>query len=253
MRFISSAVLLSLLAFNAQAEPPDRDRPIRAVLGLTFGWDWAQTGQDQDVLLVSSDPAPDFFDANTTTSSKPLGGASIGIEFPIRFIGSRWQTSLAYYQSGDFTVSGIDYFYSLPNYGNKEYSYKVNSQRALLENKLLVNLSNVAYWPQTIYVYFVAAIGIAFNDAYGYKEKSLDLQTPADGVFSPHMQTSPTYSLGAGFEYEPVSTLRFGIGYRFTDLGKVTLGDYNNGDTDSTLNINNTWAQEALLQMSILF
>ena len=242
-----TAVALCALTLSAQAS-------IKGVVGLTFGWDWARVGKDQKVLLVSTDPYPDSFVEKSTYSNQPMGGVSAGIEFPIWQNAARWQTTLAYYISNTFETNGIDYFYSIPTLGNKKYQFSLMNQRAMFENKVLFALDEVLYDYPGFYFYLMLGIGLAFNNAYDYHETSIDPTTPPpDTYFADNSTTSPTYSAGLGIEAELAETLRLGLGYRFSDFGQVSLGDYNYGDTGNTLTNNNVLVNEMILELTVVF
>lgn len=251
MRHVRLALLIALVASSANASYLAQDR-IRAVILATFGWDWAQVMKSQNVLLNYQDPEPDYFGGGTKTNSQPMVGGALGIDFPTRYIGSRWQMTVAYYQSNNFEASGTDYFYSLRNYGNKSFTYSVNSQRAMFENKLMFDLSEQLYGTH-FFAYVMLGIGAAINKAYGYSEQAIQPETTATGEFASQTNTSFTYSAGVGLEYAFSTKYRLGLGYRFMDLGKVSLGQYSYADTNNTITNDNMLAQELLAQLSILF
>lgn len=258
MRQLFSVALLSSCALSAGAYEPliktnDQLSPVHAVVGLVFGWDWAYVGKNQDILFLTTDPAPDEFVKDSSTNSQPMGGALVGVEFPIETIGSLWQIAVAYYQANTFETQGIDYFYSQNNLGNKAYSYSLTSYRPMLENKLLVSLTDLFLGYPESYVYLTVGVGASINKAHNYKETALEPNTPATGSFSNHTETSLSYSAGIGFEVAFAEKLRGNIGYRFTDLGRYSLGTYSQADTNDSLYNNNTLVQEAIAQLTVLF
>jgi len=253
-------LLFSLLAMNVMAETSEEKEYVRViekeekresevdfVLSARFGWDWAKVGKSQHVKLLDFDPAPDYFKTDNEWSTRPFIGGFLGLEFPIVNQYNLWQTGFSFYQTRVFSTSGVDYFLSEPDFGDREYHYSIRNQRVMFENKWLHQIH------KRVYVYLLGGIGAAFNKAYNYHEVSLEPHTPADGIFSEHTKTSFTYSIGLGTEVAFTKHIRAGLGYQFSDLGKVSLGDYNNGNTDDTITTSNTSTNELVMQLSYIF
>jgi opacity protein-like surface antigen len=221
---------------------------ISAVAALRLGWDWAQVGKSQHVQLLNTDPAPDLFKTSQANSNGFLYGGFLGLEFPLKTeVDLRWQTGIAYYQTTSFQTKGVDYFFSLPQFGDKSYSYKITNQRMMVENKLLYGFHD------RIYVYGLAGVGVGFNNAYAYHERAIDPNTPANGVFNSNSVASISYSVGAGLDFVLASNWIMSLGYQFSDLGDVALGTYNNGNTSDTLKMPNTLTQELVLSLGFMF
>jgi len=247
MRYIVKTSAFCLLAFSAithAAEPG----PINAVAAFRFGSDWAQVGESQHVQLLDIDPAPDYFDTTNSTSYRPVFGGFFGVEVPFfDFPHMRWQTGVAYYQTDKLETEGIEYFFSLPDFGNKTYSYRVKNQRWLFENKFLYG-----FHPR-LSAYALGGLGVAFNTASDYHEASIDGTTPATGIFASDDMGSFSYAMGFGFEGQIIQNIRLSLGYQFSDLGKVSLGNYNNGNTTDTLSFSTMPTQEIIMQLSLVF
>lgn len=235
---------------NHKAPTPE---PIRALITFTFGWDWAMASDTETVLLLTSDPYPDRFVSNDQTSSVPMGGIFVGAEFPFESKPYRLQSGFSYYTASPYEAAGIDYFYSIPSMGNKEYSYSITSQRIFFENKFLYEIPSIYGSTQNIFVYLSAAAGAAINRAYNYQETAIDPNTTATGAFASNTVYSFAYSVGAGIEAQLGKTIRLGLGYRFNDLGEVSLGDYSDANTSNTIDTDNTYVNEAVLQLSTFF
>jgi hypothetical protein len=58
--------------------------------------------------------------------------------------------------------------------------------------------------------------------------------------------------VGIGFESELASIIRVGFGYRYADLGKVTLGPFDEGNTTNTISTTSMPTQELIFQVTIL-
>ncbi len=220
----------------------------RFIIAGRFGWSWAEVGESQYVELLNTNPAPDYFDTHEKTSSRPLFGAFAGAEFPFYRDNMRWQTGLAYYvQTHSFQTEGIDYTFSLPDFGNSEYSYSIRNQRMMFENKFLYGFT------QHIFGYLLGGIGASFNKAYDYHTNSLDSTVTTSGEFATNTTASFSYSIGTGVEMDLVKNVRCALGYQFSELGKVSLGDYTTGSTNETISKDNTPAQEIIFQLGYFF
>jgi opacity protein-like surface antigen len=223
-------------------------QPISAVAAVRAGWDYAAVGKSQTVQLLRTDPAPDLFETSQENSSRAVFGALLGIEFPLKYsYPMRWQTGVGFYQTNSFETDGIEYFFSLPEFGNIAYSYNIKNQRVLLENKFLFQMHRY------LLGYVLGGVGVSFNTAFNYDEKSLDPITPATGVFQDNTNASLTYSVGLGLEGVVSKNFRIGLGYQYSDLGEIALGQYNNGNTGETLTTMPTSTQEIILQFTAIF
>lgn len=244
----TSAAYANKGADYVHANEPVAKQPIQGVVALRVGWDYASVGKSQHIQLLNTDPAPDFFDSEQENSSRAVFGGFLGIEFPLRYhYPMRWQTGVAFYQTDNFETDGIEYFFSLPAFGDKEYSYQIKNQRVMIENKFLFKMY------RGLYGYLLGGVGIAINNASDYHEESLDFTTPATGVFQDNTTASLSYSLGIGAELSVLDPFRIAVGYQYSDLGQITLGEYNNSNTGETLTHNHTPTQELILQFSYLF
>jgi opacity protein-like surface antigen len=248
------AFLASLLCINAHALPNQQLPPpsIRGFLGLTAGYDWATISESTDVLLLSEAPAPDTFTGSGDYSGKLLYGASLGLEFPIHTIGSRWQTSLAYYRAGDFAITGTKYMFGANDLGNIGYQYDVQNQRLMLENKLMFSLLERKLSSPGFFLYLMGGVGVSRNEASNYSAYSLEDTTISVGEFASNTANSFSYSAGFGIEAEFASFLRMGLGYRYADLGKVSLGTFDLGNTSEILTTTSMPTQEMVFQITIL-
>ncbi len=247
MHHCKHLALLTLLAPHALAggvEP----QAVSAVASLRIGWDYAQVGESQSVQLLLIDPAPDYFETSQEDASAFLFGGFLGFEFPLQTpYNLRWQTGVAYYQSTSFNTKGVENFFSLPDYGDIEYSYSVENQRALIENKFLWGFTD------RFYLYLLGGIGVGFNKASDYSAKSIEEHTPANGLFDSKTTTSLSYSLGFGIEGVLSNHLLMSLGYQYSDLGEYSLGHFNYGDTADTLTLPNLMTHEIVLALSVIF
>ena len=95
--------------------------------------------------------------------------------------------------------------------------YKVNNQSFLVESKLLGLLRS------QIHPYLLIGLGTAINKAYHYRVIAPPFLTFTP-KFSNHEEVSLTYALGIGIDADLSQNVRFGLGYRFANLGQANLG-----------------------------
>jgi opacity protein-like surface antigen len=175
------------------------------------------------------------------------GSALVGIEFPMSEE-NRWQTGFSYYQAATFEVEGQVQQLSDPAYTSFEFNYKVNNQRILWENRWLSEVADDYFF------YLMGGLGIAFNRAYDFDENNeLNPAADIDPFFKDKTTTSLTYSFGVGVETEVIEDLRLGLGYQYSDLGKVELDTFEGQVTDDTIQTSSSPAQEILLMLTYFF
>ena len=107
--------------------------------------------------------------------------------------------------------------------------------------------------------YASVGIGAAFNATNKYKTStqesgSINL-TP---VFHDKSQAEFSYSLGLGIDTDISQKIRIGLGYRFSDFGKASLGSGQvvlnnyNYPVPFSLSTNRTYANQFIAQISYL-
>ena len=128
------------------------------------------------------------------------------------------------------------------------YSYSISSQQLLLETKLL----NTSFGPYHPYV--LAGAGVAFNQASDY-QTSVPYSQSFTRMYQDNSNTSFSYALGTGLDMDLTEQVRLGVGYRFTDLGRVRLGDASIDGTPvgGTLAQRHLYAHELLAEVTWLF
>ena len=99
------------------------------------------------------------------------------------------------------------------------YRHKLQSQQLLASAKILTTIQKI------FHPYLSAGLGAAFNQEKGFSASTDETgsinMTP---TFDSNCQTAFSYSLGAGVDATLNQHIRLGFGYRFTSLGKASLG-----------------------------
>jgi opacity protein-like surface antigen len=216
---------------------------------VRIGVDHAAVGENQQVRISTVDTAPNDFILTNPWQTKMVWGGFLGVEFPL--FDSRvysWQTGAAYYNTNPFHVQGIVTAVGDPAAAELNFEYTVRNQRAMWENKLFAKLND------RFSIYFLGGIGAAFNKASDFEETVRDPRDDVDAYFENNTKTSFSYSAGLGLEIVLWENLRSSLGYQFSDLGKIELGDLDTSDsTNETLTSPNTQTHEFIFGLSYVY
>ncbi len=181
------------------------------------------------------------------SQTQGIGGVFIGEEFyfsPNWF----WQAGISYYRISSTAKGNLTQGADVMSQDHYRYDFNLVSQQVLFDNKFFLNLQEI-YHP-----YLSVGIGAAFNHAYSY-----DTNVPPFLTFTPefsnHSTSSFSYSVGVGADVDIPCNWRLGVGYRFTDLGRVSLGDGRIDTTpiSGTLKQTHFYNHEILAQLTYLF
>jgi opacity protein-like surface antigen len=216
------------------------------ILGLGIGNAiFTQVGESQSFAIQNSSTG-EFYNyiANDSTQTATLFHGLLGIEKPLSPL---WifQTDVHYLQTSSFSVDGnFTQGSDLQSSNSYGYSYDVLTRQLLLEGKLLYTIK------KRFHPYVMAGLGASFNKAYNYSTTAQpSALTP---MYADNTTSSFSYALGAGFDTNLNSHLRLGLGYRFTDLGKIALGaaSIGTGTVSGSLSQSNVYANEILGQLT---
>ncbi|HHF7368065.1 TPA: outer membrane protein [Legionella bozemanae] len=208
-------------------------RPFATVsLGASFTDD---AGKSQFISI--DDPIQDesfSYDADNTDQSKFIYGVSLGIEI---LLNPSWflQTGFSYYQPMEFHTHGVvtQGASDVLIFDSFSYKYDIQAHQVLFENKLLYNLM---YQSLTFHPYISGGVGVSSNTAKDYSVNIVPQFSTFSNQFKDETRTSFSYRVGAGVDYEVTNHIRVGVGYRFSDFGKVELG---NASIDGVPTFNN--------------
>lgn len=128
------------------------------------------------------------------------------------------------------------------------YHYSVLTKQLLIAGKILLTMKE-HYHP-----YFLAGIGAAHNHAYHYTTDVPPLLT-FTRLYQDNTTNSFSYLLRIGIDTDITSNVRLGIGYQFTDYGKIKLGnaEIDTTSVQGTLSQTHFYANELIAQLSYLF
>lgn len=200
------------------------------------------------------DPIEDsFFSyvADHSTQGKFIYGASLGIEF---LLNPKWflQTNVSYYQPMKFHAHGIvTQGVDALSVDSFSYTYDIQVRQVLFESKLLYNW---LYRSMSFYPYVSGGIGVGLNSARNYNVNIVPPFTTFSNQFTNERNTSFSYKVGLGVDYEVANHVRVGVGYRFADFGRVRLGNasINQVPTLNNLSQSHLYTNEVLGQITVV-
>lgn len=173
------------------------------------------------------------------------------------FVGLEWQGSpcwniqftVNYNQADPFKVKGeLTQGIDVQSQNTYDYRYKVLVRQLLVGAKF----SYVTSW--CLRPYILAAVGSSFNKAYSFSTDVPENLT-FTRQFKNHTTSDFTYAIGGGVDFEITNCLWAGIGYRFTNLGRASLGSAVIDDTSvsGTLSQSNFYASALFGQLTLVF
>jgi len=173
------------------------------------------------------------------------------------FIGNEWrlnsslglQAGVDYNQIHTFKAAGtllqgID----IPSADQYSYHFRLLSRQLLAEGKFFYSLND------RFYPYFLLGLGVAFNKSYDFQTSVPPFLT-FTRQYSNHMKQAFSYLAGVGIDIAITPHWRAGVAYRFTDLGKVSLGpaSINGIPVSGTLSQTHFYVNEAMAQLSWIY
>ena len=218
---------------------------LKPVLSLTTGAFISQLGQFQsfsplDLCNYTYKPS----DSNTTNV---LWGGFIGSEIKHSPLWG-FIAGLGYYQPSSLTTKGtLIQGADLMSDSTYNYRYQTQSQQLLAEGKL--------YWvaKEKIQPFLMMGIGAAFNKTSNY-QTSIPPFLEFTPVFSNQTQTNFTYAIGPGVDLSLSQSFKFGVAYRFTDLGSANTGSaqLDENPISNTLNQSHLYASQIIAQVTYI-
>jgi opacity protein-like surface antigen len=151
-------------------------------------------------------------------------------------LGADYNQTTSLTANGTF-VQGAD----VQSENNYNYSFNAISRQILAEGKLLYTIAD------TYHPYLTLGLGAAFNNAYSYTT-NVPPNLTFTRQYADHTSKNFSYAVGFGLDMDITPDFRFGIGYRFADVGQVQLG---NASIDTT-SVNGTLSQMHLYNNQVL-
>ena len=240
MRKNTGLLLLSAFLFSTVAAAH-----IKPIVALSLGGENATFGATSTSVAFFGSPIPaNIYTSTNSQDTQFLGGIFLGAECKINSLWD-WQWGLSYYQNSAFQATGQVNQLGTDNLG---YQYDIVSRRLLAETKLLYTIKNI------IHPYVDVGVGEAFNRASNYYEYALPDSggVPMSQPFGNHSTSNFTYIAGLGIDVDVTHYVRFGLGYRYADLGKAGLGTTPLQIYTSTIKNNSITSNTFLFQISVI-
>jgi opacity protein-like surface antigen len=245
-------ILTSLIVPNSWAGTKKSnyiEKPWKGVLAIGGGAAITSNVGSSKTFPISNPVTDQFFiyDDHRTTQAAGFVEAFLGAE---RKIHTNWimQIGLDFTQMNALTSKGdLTQGADTPSADEYSYKYSIKSRQLLAAGKFLYR------WQKYYLPYVFLGLGAAWNKAYDYGTSIPPFSTFTRD-YSQNTQTSFSYSLGLGLDYEFYKTLRLGIGYRFADLGRASLGSAQIDTTSvsGTLSQSHIYTSEILAQLTVL-
>lgn len=213
------------------------------IFTFTTGASISTLGQSQSFAPL--DLCTYSYKPHDSTPTNILWGGFIGSDVKHA---SSWRlvAGLGYYQPDAFSTNGALTQGADPT-SNDTYSYRYQTQshQLLAEGKL--------YWiaEEKIQPFLMVGIGAAFNKMSDY-QTSVPPFLAFTPTFSNHTQTNFSYAIGPGVDISLSKSLRFGMAYRFTDLGSFNTGsaEIDGIPISNTLKQSHVYANQILAQFT---
>ncbi|RAP38004.1 hypothetical protein B1207_03175 [Legionella quinlivanii] len=213
------------------------------VVSVSGGTVWTKAGKTQTFFL-----APEI--ENTYAAKKNLGSTGAGELFigMEKVLGSvlRGQLGLSGAVTGAARLDGEIWDDADPQFSNHSYHYRINHQRVAVQGKLLLN--NEA----GIIPWISGGIGVSFNQAHEFSNKSLSCGVFPVPDFTDHKQTALALTFGAGLQKILNRHWQIGGGYTLADWGKSSLGRAEGQSMNSGLKLNHLIAQGILFNLTYI-
>ena len=222
------------LAGGGWSDDPEIDRIRRdenSVYIKTIGnWFVAIGGGAQQIkpdatLIVengSGFPAPYNLDQYSTNKKN---AAQLALEAGYHWSNNQfwfpaYQIGLRYHALFPANIGGQVTQYSLGEFTNYDYSWKLSSNVLLASAKLDL-LSCYQLQP-----YFRGGVGLAINRASSYSETALANVTPRiSPAFANDNEYSFAYNLGVGLDWAASQNIQINAGYDYLNMGSMQSGD----------------------------
>ncbi|QDP72679.1 hypothetical protein FOG18_08985 [Legionella israelensis] len=184
------------------------------VITLSGGPAWSRAGETQTLYLNSV--LSNRYNAQKDTRLMGTGEIFFALQGPFA-PGILGQLGIAAGGTGEAKMQGTIDVNFIPS--GSRYEYRTNHWNASIRGKLLTD-------PRIFFIqpYITAAIGAAFNYAYGFRTIPLISPLTSSQWFDSNTKVGFTYSIGGGIQTSFNDHWQVGVGYEFSDWGKSELG-----------------------------
>lgn len=220
-----------------------------------YGHDWQPTGafslgpgfpeDNKEETLSLLPPWTSTYTASNNHQVNGLLGLSLGAFTAIKNNFNLGLGLSAYYHSA-ISFQGDVWQFSLPEFDNFSYHYKVQSNRLMFTAKAFTT------YKRLFHPYLMGEVGASFNRVYKYYERPYIVEAIPMTPFANARKSSFAWDIGFGVDFELQPTTFLGIGYQFIDNGKAKLNPSPAQRSSETLGLNNFNIHQLLLQLTVL-
>jgi opacity protein-like surface antigen len=246
-------LLFSSLSYADEDDDPSLFQTIYQMRHiLTLGYGRTVTNNiGRTSQFTITDPITDqFYDyrPNRNTQNSEIYNASLMFEFTLKPL---WLMQLGggFTQNREFTVNGVlKQGADDQSADTYKYSYHIITRQFYAVTKVLYQYKSI------FYPYLTAGLGAAYNNANHFTSTGSSLISYSR-VYRANNDTALTYFFGFGMDIDVADHLRAGLGYRYTDLGRASLGSgsVNSIPVTGTLTEKSMHAHEIIAEVSLLF
>lgn len=219
-------------------------RTLQKVITFSIGPAWSNNGNSQTLYLQSD--IEKTYSATFHSNILPYGEIFLGIQHRLNKILFN-QLGIEVAGGGKAELKGSIWEDANPNFNNYAYTYNINELRVMAKTKLLMDINYYDTMP-----FITAAVGIGFNQSYGFTiTPKIEQEVPAP-AFNTSTQNVLTYALGFGLQERLNDNWRASIGYEFADWGKSQLAKADGQTIGNGLVVNNVYINSVLLSLTYI-
>lgn len=236
-------------ANDVECEPALVNRTWRAIFTVGGGLAAIANLGDSQTFPIQNPVTDEFYrySPNNSWQTAFLAEGFVGVE---KTLSPDWaiQAGFDYNQITSFSVRGT--FVQGADAQSADtfnYHYDILSRQALFAVKMLYSFQD------RFHPYLFAGLGVTSNDINGFSTSVPPFLT-FTRMYSGHSSTESSYAVGVGVDMDINQHTRVGIGYRFTDLGQMQLGNatINGISVNGTLSQNHLYVNELLAQFTLM-
>ncbi len=213
------------------------------VTSFSIGPVWASPGSTQTLNLT-----PDIvktYTANSSTKTIADGEVFLGVQ---KTLSPNIYThfGIAGALTSPVKVAGNIWDDADSTFNNYTYNYQVQHGHIGLKAKVFKDIS-YSYKP-----WVSGSVGVGFNRAYGFNNTNLIYEAIPQNNFANNIQTSFTYTVGAGVQKILNQNWQMGMGYEFADWGKSQLSRAASQTINSGLNLNHLYTNGLIFNLTYI-
>ncbi|MDP3561784.1 MAG: porin family protein [Legionellaceae bacterium] len=195
-------------------QQPDTHSQRNRIISFSIGPAWNRNGQSQTIVLQPT--LQNRYVHITNNNVFPYGELFFGMQTPLKTL--LGQFGIAVGAGGNAKLKGTIWQNANPALNTETYTYAVDEARIIAKGKVLVDIELYGIHP-----YVSGGLGASFNHPHAFKISPNNNGNATPYQFKSNVNTSFTYTLGAGFQEILNDHWQAGVGYEFANWGKTSL------------------------------